>query len=40
MRGRETFLGAGGEEFDLIQCLNQHPLWVKALAGMVKAFAG
>jgi len=40
MRGRETFLGAGGKEFDLIPCLNQHPLWVKALAGMVKAFAG
>ena len=39
IRGRETFLGAGGTEFALIPCLNEHPLWVEALAGMVSKFA-
>ena len=38
LRGRETFLGAGGREFALIPCLNQHPLWVDALERMVRAF--
>jgi protoporphyrin/coproporphyrin ferrochelatase len=32
MRGRDTFLQAGGEEFTLIPCLNEHPLWIKTLA--------
>ena len=31
MRGRETFLQAGGEQLTLIPCLNEHPLWLKAL---------
>jgi ferrochelatase len=35
MRGRETFLAAGGEEFTLIPCLNAHPLWIEALEKMV-----
>ncbi len=38
IRGKETFLGAGGDEFAQIPCLNEHPLWIAALAGMVKAF--
>jgi ferrochelatase len=33
--GKEIFLHAGGESFTLIPCLNVHPLWVKALAGLV-----
>jgi ferrochelatase len=38
MRGRETFLAAGGKEFALIPCLNEHPLWIEALVKMVEAF--
>ncbi len=33
--GREFFLHAGGESFDLIPCLNVHSLWVGALKSMV-----
>jgi ferrochelatase len=40
MRGRETFLEAGGKELVLIPCLNEHPLWVSALQEMVKEFCG
>lgn len=32
MRGREDFLKAGGEEFRLVPCLNEHPAWIDALA--------
>ncbi|MEW5874410.1 MAG: ferrochelatase [Candidatus Zixiibacteriota bacterium] len=32
IEGRETFHQAGGEEFKLIPCLNEHPLWIEALA--------
>ena len=39
IRGRETFLSAGGAEFALIPCLNENPLWIATLAGMVSAFA-
>jgi ferrochelatase len=38
IRGRETFLGAGGTDFDLVPCLNQHPSWIKALEQMVARF--
>jgi protoporphyrin/coproporphyrin ferrochelatase len=38
LRGRETFLGAGGTDFALIPCLNEHPLWLKALEKMVGRF--
>jgi len=33
MRGKEIFLEAGGESFTMIPCLNNHPLWIKAVAG-------
>jgi len=36
MRGREIFLAAGGTEYRLIPCLNDHPLWIEALHGMIK----
>ena len=36
MRGRETFLQAGGEEFTLIPCMNEHPQWLCALESMVR----
>lgn len=39
MRGRETFLGAGGTEFALIPCVNDHPLWLEALEKMAERFA-
>jgi len=36
MRGRDTFLQAGGEEFTLIPCLNGHPQWLYALESLVR----
>jgi ferrochelatase len=38
MRGRDSFLEAGGERLVQIPCLNEHPLWVKALENMVRRF--
>ena len=38
LRGRETFVAAGGTEFALIPCLNEHPLWLEALDRMVERF--
>jgi ferrochelatase len=40
MRGRETFLAAGGKEFMQIPCLNEHPAWIAALVKMVERIAG
>jgi protoporphyrin/coproporphyrin ferrochelatase len=37
VEGKETFLHAGGESFDMIPCLNVHPAWVAALAKWVRA---
>jgi len=34
MRGSEQFVEAGGKELVLVPCLNDHPEWVKVLAGM------
>ena len=39
MRGRDSFVGAGGTEFAQIPCMNDHPLWIKALEKMVNVFA-
>jgi ferrochelatase len=36
MRGRETFVEAGGKEFALIPCMNEHPRWLEALEDMVR----
>lgn len=36
IRGKEIFLEAGGESYQMIPCMNVHPLWVQALAGWVK----
>ncbi|MCL4176140.1 MAG: ferrochelatase [Verrucomicrobia bacterium] len=38
IRGRETFLSAGGTDFALIPCLNEHPSWIHALENMVARF--
>jgi len=35
MRGKETFLEAGGESFTMIPCMNTHPLWVDAIVHYV-----
>jgi len=40
LRGRETFLAAGGQEFTLIPCLNTHPLWLAFLKKLVAGFTG
>jgi protoporphyrin/coproporphyrin ferrochelatase len=37
IRGRESFLASGGSEYDMIPCLNSHPLWVQALADWIRA---
>jgi ferrochelatase len=38
MRGRETFLAAGGEEFTEIPCLNEHPRWIEVLENRIRGF--
>lgn len=36
-RGKETFINAGGESYEMIPCLNTSPLWVKAIEGYIKS---
>jgi len=38
MRGRESFIESGGENFTLIPCLNEHPIWLDALEKMVRRY--
>lgn len=38
-QGRESFLHNGGESFEMIPCLNVHPLWVGAIAKWIKEYA-
>ncbi|MEO1269847.1 MAG: ferrochelatase [Myxococcota bacterium] len=38
MRGREDFLEAGGEEFAMIPCLNEHPSWIGVLERFIKDY--
>lgn len=38
--GRDTFLAAGGESFELIPCLNAEPAYIAFLAGRVNAWSG
>ena len=35
--GRRTFHAAGGGDFELIPCLNEHPRWIAALADLALA---
>ena len=35
IEARVTFLESGGKEFHVIPCLNEHPLWISALADLV-----
>jgi ferrochelatase len=39
MRGRRSFLEAGGEKFTLVPCLNEQPRWIETLERMVLTFA-
>ena len=36
IRGKQTFLAEGGAGFNLIPCLNDHPVWVKSLAALAR----
>ncbi len=36
IRGKESFMEAGGEEYEMIPCLNTNPLWVQTLANWVR----
>jgi ferrochelatase len=36
IRGRATFINAGGKEFRLIPSLNSEPTWVEAVAGWIR----
>ncbi len=36
-RGKEIFMKAGGESYEMIPCLNTNPLWVKAIVGYIKS---
>ena len=38
IRGRESFMQAGGQQFEQIPCLNEHPMWIDALIGMINRF--
>lgn len=40
LRGKESFMSAGGESYRLIPCLNENLAWITALENMVKPFAG
>ena len=35
MEGREEFLEAGGKDYRLVPCLNDHPRWIEVLQGFV-----
>jgi len=39
IRGRQSFLDAGGKDFQLIPCLNEHPLWLDFLEKRTREFA-
>lgn len=39
MRGRATFLAAGGESFTYLPCLNDDPAWIAALAALCRKSA-
>ncbi len=38
MRGKASFEEGGGESLQLIPCMNEHPRWIDALAGMTRQF--
>ncbi len=38
IQGKEDFLAAGGESYELIPCLNEHPAWIDFLARKIAGF--
>jgi len=40
IRGKESFLNAGGESYTMIPCLNVHPAWVRAITKWMKEYVG
>lgn len=38
MRGKKSFIQAGGKELTLIPCLNEHPRWLNALETMIRRY--
>jgi ferrochelatase len=36
IQGKATFLGAGGEEFHLLPCLNERDDWIRTLAAIAR----
>lgn len=38
IRGKESFVEAGGKELEQIPCLNEHPLWIDTLETMSREF--
>ena len=36
IEGKQVFLQAGGQRYDHIPCLNDHPVWIDALQGLVE----
>lgn len=39
IRGKETFIQAGGETYEMIPCLNTNPLWVKTIGKWVNEYS-
>lgn len=39
IRGKESFMNAGGVSYTVIPCLNVHPLWVRTLTGWITGYA-
>jgi ferrochelatase len=40
LRGHEQFHSAGGRDYLAIPCLNEHPLWLEAMAGIARRELG
>jgi ferrochelatase len=38
--GEEQFHEAGGEQYSVIQCLNDHPVWIEAMTAIIKEELG
>ena len=38
MRGKETFMEAGGESYTFIPCINTSPLWTKTLSAWINEY--
>lgn len=36
VENRHVFIGAGGERLQLVSCLNDHPVWVEGLSGLIE----